>query len=79
MASYSNTMATTIQVSTKLLKELKDKKLYEKESYEEVIWSLLEDTMEISEETKRRIAKAETEFREGKFVTHEQVKQELGL
>ena len=61
-------MATTIQVSNKLLKELKNKKMYDKESYEDVIWDLLEDSMELSEETKRRIRKAEKEIREGKTV-----------
>jgi len=45
-------MATTIQVSVNLLEELKNRKMYEKESYEELIWSLLEDTEELSEELK---------------------------
>ena len=72
-------MATTIQVSEDLVNTLKDKKLYENETYEEVIWALLEDTMELSEETKRNMAKARKEIAEGKFVTHEQLKKELGL
>ena len=72
-------MATTIQISTELLDKLKHKKMYNKESYEEVIWDMLEDTMELSEETKRDILKAEKEFKEGKFLAHEQVKKELGL
>ena len=72
-------MATTIQVSGELLSELKNRKLYDKESYEEVIWDLLEDTMELSEETKKNIKQAEKEFKEGKFHTHEEVKAELGL
>ena len=72
-------MATTIQISNELLGKLKHKKMYDKESYEEVIWDMLEDTMELSEETKRDIQKAEKEFKEGKFHTHEQVKKELGL
>lgn len=72
-------MATTIQISNELLNELKSRKMYDKESYEEVIWDLLEDTTELSEETKRNIKQAEKEFREGKFYTHEQVKKELGL
>ncbi len=44
-------MATTIQVSTELAEELKKRKLYEKETYEEVIWDIIEDTLELSEET----------------------------
>ena len=72
-------MATTIQVSESLLKELKNRKLYDKESYEELIWDLLEDTMELSEETKRDIEKSEKEIKEGKTVALAQVKKNLGL
>lgn len=72
-------MATTIQVSEKLVKVLQNRKMYDKESYEEIIWDLLEDTMELSEETKRNIKQAEKEFKEGKYKTLEQVEKELGL
>ena len=72
-------MARTIQVSEKLVEELKNRKMYDKESYEEVIWDLLEDSMELSEETKQNIKKAKEQFKQGKFYTHEQVKKELGL
>ena len=46
-------MATTISVSQELLSKLKERKMYDKESYEEVIWDALEDSMELSEETKK--------------------------
>ena len=72
-------MATTIQVSRDLLETLQKRKLYDKESYEEVIWDLVEDSMELSEETKRDIEKARAEVRAGKVYTHEQVKKRLGL
>ena len=48
-------MATTIQVSQELQKTLAKRKLYDRESYEEVIWDLLEDTMELTEEAKKEI------------------------
>ena len=70
---------TTVQVSKTLLNTLKSKKMYDKESYEDIIWDLLEDTMELSEETKQCVEKAKKEIAEGKFYTHEQVKKELGL
>ena len=79
MATYIPAMATTIQVSSKLLESLKKRKLYDKESYEEVIWDLMEDSMEISEETKRSIDRSLKEMKAGKFYTHEQVKKRLGL
>lgn len=72
-------MATTIQISEKLLKELKQRKLYDKESYEELIWDLLEDSMELSEETKRSIEQSRKEIEEGKTITLEEVKKKLKL
>lgn len=72
-------MATTIQVSEQLVNTLKKRKQYDKESYEEVIWDLVEDTMELNEETKRDVEQARAEIKAGKFYTHEQVKKELGL
>ena len=70
---------TTIQVSKELIGALKNRKMYDKESYEDVIWDLLEDSMEISNETKKDIRKAEREIRAGKTYSLEQVKKRLGL
>ena len=72
-------MPTTIQVSEKLQKELANRKIYEKETYEEVIWDLVEDSQELDEETKKEIAQARQEIREGKYHTLEEVKKELEL
>ena len=75
-------MATTIQISLSLLERLKQMKLHEKESYEEVIWDMVEDRMELSKETLQNIKEAEKDFEEGnwgKFSTLEEVKKELGL
>ena len=72
-------MATTIQVSKKLIDVLKSKKMHAKESYEEIIWDLLEDNMELSEETKRNIRQSEKEIREGKTVPLAEVKRKSGF
>ena len=72
-------METTIQISRELLDKLKMRKLSEKESYERVIWDLIEDSMELSEETKRNIAQSEREIKEGKTVSLEEVKKKLKL
>lgn len=72
-------MVTSIQISEKLQQELAKRKLYNKETYEEVIWGLIEDTMELSEETKRNIEISRKEIARGEFYTHEQVKKKLGL
>jgi hypothetical protein len=72
-------MPTTIQVSEKLQKELTKRKMYDKETYEEVIWDLIEDSLELDEETKKEMAQARQEIKEGKYHTLEEVKRELGL
>ena len=72
-------METTIQISKELREKLQNRKFSSKESYEDVIWDLLEDNMELSEETKKDIAEARKEFKEGKTITHKQVLKELGL
>ena len=72
-------MATTIQISEDLQKELTKRKMFNRETYEEVIWDLIEDTMELSEETKKNIEISRKQFKEGRYVTHEQLKKKLGL
>ncbi len=70
---------TTIQISKELLEKLKARKISDKESYEDVIWDLIEDTMELSEETKRNIATSRQQYKEGKYKSLEEVKKDLGL
>ena len=72
-------MATTIQISEDLKYELQKRKLRVRETYEDVIWNLIDDTMELSEETLKDIEISLKEYKEGKFVTHEQLMKELGL
>ncbi len=72
-------MTTTIQISEKLQSKLTERKIFERETYEEVIWDLLEDTMELSKETKRDITEARKEYKKGKFSTLEQVENKLKL
>ncbi len=72
-------MVTTIQISADLQEELNKRKLVDRETYEKVIWDMVEDTMEINEETKREIAEAREEIRKGKFHTLEQIKKEFKL
>jgi len=72
-------MATTIQVSKELLQALKAKKVFGKESYEDLIWDLLEDHMQLNEETKKAIEKSRKEIMEGKVHSFESIKKEIGL
>ena len=72
-------MATTIQISEDLHRELAKRKFFERETFEEVIWDMLEDTRELSEQTKKDIAKAREEVKKGKVKKLSEVKSELGL
>jgi len=72
-------MDTTIQISKKLQEELQKRKITDKESYEEVIWDLLEDTLEISEETKKEMVDARLEVKKGLVKPLSQIKKELKL
>lgn len=72
-------MITTIQVSTELQQELANRKLIDTETYEDVIWGALEDSMGLSDETIKDIAEAREDIKAGRVHTAEEVYRELGL
>jgi hypothetical protein len=72
-------MDTSIQISKRLQKELLKRKFFEKETYEEVIWGMIEDNEELNAQTKKELAKARAEIKAGKVHTLAKVKKELGL
>ena len=72
-------MATTIQISEKLQNELAEKRMFDRETYEEIIWDLIEDNKELNEETKKEIEKSRAEIKAGKFYKLSEVKKEVGL
>ena len=72
-------MATTIQVSNELLEKLKSMRMYEKESYETIIWDILEDRMELSKETKKNIEKSLSDFKAGRIVSLDEIKRKMKL
>lgn len=72
-------MVTTIQISRELLNKLQMMKIHVKESYEDLIWDLIEDRMEFSEETKKNIANAEEDYKKGRIVSLEELKRKRGL
>ena len=72
-------MATTIQISEELKKELSKKKFSDRETYESIIWDLLEDTMELNEKTMKELKEAREEIKAGKIYTLAQIKKELKI
>ena len=72
-------MVTTIQISEKLKKELARKKFSDRETYESIIWDLLEDTIELNEMTKKELEESRKEIKAGKVSTLSQIKKELNI
>ena len=72
-------METTIQISSDLKGELTKRKFFNRETYEEVIWDLIEDTQEINNKTKKELAEAREEAKKGNVHTLSEVKKELKI
>jgi len=72
-------MVTTIQLKDDIKSTLNKMKLYERETYNDVLERLIEDVQELNEETKKEIELAVKEIKSGKYVTHEKLAEELGF
>ncbi len=70
-------MTTTIQISKELLEDIKSRKMYDKETYEDIIRDLLEDSMELSQETLENIKKSEEDIKAGRIHTLEEIEKRL--
>jgi len=70
-------MDTTIQISEDLRNVLQVRKLSDRESYENIIWDLLEDSMELSDETKKSIKESEEDIKKGRTVSLEEIKKKF--
>lgn len=68
-------METTIRLSDNVKKQLDKMRLFDKESYNDIIEVLIEDHLEINEETKKELSKARNE----KSFSHAEVKRRLKL
>lgn len=67
-------MVTTIQISNELKEQLNKMKIGS-DTYEDLIWDLLEDRMELSEETKNAIEEAQKNIKDGKVISLEDIKK----
>ncbi len=68
-------MSTTIQISNNVKQILDKMKIFERETYNEIIENMIEDNLELNEKTKKEIE----ERRNGKTFSHEEVGKILGL
>ncbi len=69
-------MPTTIQISTSVKSNLDKMKIFERETYNEVIENMIEDNLELNEKTKREI---EERRKSDDLVSMKDVEKHLGL
>ena len=69
-------MSTTIQISDDVKKTLEKMRVFERETYNEIIENMIEDQMEINDKTKKELAERK---KNSKFISHEEVKKRLGI
>ena len=72
-------MPTTIQISDDVKQTLDKMKLFERDTYNEILERMIEEDLELNEKTKKEIEDAKKRVKSGKFLTHDQVKKSLGL
>ncbi len=72
-------MPTTIQISNSIKKTLERMKMFNRESYNDIIERMLEDNLEINEKTKKEIDEARKRIQTGKFTTQEQIEKDFDL
>ncbi|HII00207.1 TPA: hypothetical protein HA351_00665 [Methanosarcinaceae archaeon] len=69
---------TTIQIKQSTKEVLERMKIYKRETYNDVLERLIEEVQELNEETKKEIELARKAVEEGRYITHEKLKEELG-
>jgi len=72
-------MVTTIKIKEDIKSALSQMKIFERETYNDVLERLIEDVRELNKETKKEIKTAIKEIESGKYVTHEQLAKEMGF
>ena len=70
---------TTIQISSETKAKLDKMKLSARDTYNDVIENLIEDSMTLSDETKKEIEESIEEYKQGKVSTIAEVKKDLGM
>jgi predicted CopG family antitoxin len=70
-------MATTIQISSQIHEVLKKFKANDKETFNEVLFNILENAglLEFSDETKNKLAIAKQEISEGLVIPHSEIRK----
>ncbi|KAF5422556.1 MAG: putative transcriptional regulator [Candidatus Methanomarinus sp.] len=72
-------MVTTIQINEDIKAVLNQMKIFDRETYNDVLERLIEDVHELNDTTKKEIESALKEIENGKYITHEDLAEELGF
>ena len=72
-------METTIRISSEIKQKLDKMKMFERETYNELIGFLIEDQLELNEKTKKEINEAKKRVEKGDFYTEEEAKKILDI
>jgi predicted transcriptional regulator len=72
-------METTIRINQDIKAMLDKMKLHQRETYNDIIWILLEDHMNLNKKTKEEIAEARKRLSKGEFYTQDQVEKMFGI
>ena len=70
-------MATTIQISNNVKATLDKMRIFQRETYNEIIMNMIEGNMRVNEKTARELDSRS--FKKEKAISHEEVKKRLGL
>ena len=70
---------TTIQITKKLKEKLDQLKVSKRDTYNQVIEDLVEDTFELSDKALKDLTEALEDVKHGRVVSHEEIKKELGI
>lgn len=70
---------STIKISSQMKSFLDARKVVDSESYEDVLWDLIEDTLELSDKTKKDLEEARKEVEKGNVISYEEVMKEYGF
>ncbi len=72
-------MSTTIQISDNVRETLERMKLFERETFNEIIENMIEDNLELNEKTKQELIEARKRIKQGRFITQEEIERRFEL
>lgn len=72
-------METTIKISAGVKSMLEKMKMHQRETFNDVIELMIEDTLQLNDKTKKEIEEARKRISRGEFFTQTQVEEMFGL